>query len=66
MKTNGDLYKENISLLRMTNKEAFKIQEQKDLYDLKLLEKKLKIQSINANNVMKGKTLKINKDKNND
>ena len=66
LKTNGDLYKENISLLRMTNKEAFKIQEQKDLYDLKLLEKKLKIQSINANNVMKGKTLKINKDKNND
>jgi len=66
LKTNGDLYKENINLLRMTNKEAFKIQEQKDLYDLKLLEKKLKIQSINANNVMKGKTLKINKDKNND
>ena len=62
LKTNGDLYKENINLLRMTNKEAFKIQEQKDLYDLKLLEKKLKIQSINANNVMKGKTLKINKD----
>ena len=66
LKTNGDLYKENINLLRMTNKEAFKIQEQKNLYDLKLLEKKLKNQSINANNVMKGKTLKINKDKNND
>lgn len=66
LKTNGDLFKENLNLLRMTNKEAFKIQEQKDLYDLKLLEKKLKNQSINANNVMKGKTLKINKDKNND
>jgi len=66
LKTNGDLYRESINLLRLTNKEAFKIQEQKDLYDLKLLEKKLKIQSINASNVMKGKTLKINKDKNND
>ena len=49
--------------LSKTNKEDFKIQEQKDLYDLKLLEKKLKIFSINATNVMKGKTLKTEKAK---
>jgi len=64
LKSNGDLYRENINLLRLTNKEAFRIQEQKDLYDLKMLEKKIKISTINANNVMKGKILKINKDNN--
>ena len=65
LKTDGDLYRENINLLRITNREAFKIQEQKDLYDLKLLEKKLKIFSINATNLMKGKTLKPKKAKQN-
>ena len=45
-------------MLRLTNSEAFKIQEQKELYDLKMLEKKIKISTINANNVMKGKVLK--------
>lgn len=64
LKSNGDLYRENMNLLRLTNKEAFRIQEQKDLYDLKMLEKKIKISTINANNVMKGKILKINKDNN--
>ena len=61
LKSNGDLYKENLKLLRLTNSEAFRIQEQKDLYDLKLLEKKIKISTINANNVMKGKILKTDK-----
>ena len=61
LKTNGDLYRENLKLLRLTNSEAFKIQEQKDLYDLKMLEKKIKISTINANNLMKGKTLKAKK-----
>jgi len=65
LKTDGDLYRENMNLLRRTNREAFKIQEQKDLYDLKLLEKKLKIFSINATNVMKGKSLKPKKAKQN-
>ena len=63
LKSNGDLYKENLKLLRLTNSEAFRIQEQKDLYDLKMLEKKIKISTINANNVMKGKILKTDKDK---
>ena len=61
LKSNGDLYKENLKLLRLTNREAFRIQEQKDLYDLKMLEKKIKISTINANNIMKGKVLKTNK-----
>jgi len=65
LKTDGDLYRENMNLLKRTNREAFKIQEQKDLYDLKLLEKKLKIFSINATNVMKGKSLKPKKAKQN-
>ena len=62
LKSNGDLYRENINLLRLTNREAFRIQEQKELYDLKMLEKKIKISTINANNVMKGKILKSSKD----
>ena len=61
LKSNGDLYKENLNLLKLTNIKAFKIQEQKDLYDLKMLEKKIKISTINANNIMKGKTLKVEK-----
>jgi hypothetical protein len=65
LKTDGDLYRENINLLRKTNREAYKIQEQKDLYDLKLLEKKLKVLSINDANVLKGKTLKPKKAKQN-
>jgi hypothetical protein len=46
-----------MNLLRLANREAFRIQEQKELYDLKMLEKKIKISTINANNVMKGKIL---------
>ena len=62
LKTNGDLYRENMKLLRLTNREAFKIQEKKELYDLKMLEKKIKNSAINANNLLKGKSLKLNKD----
>ena len=62
LKSNGDLYRENMNLLRLTNREAFRLQEQKELYDLKMLEKKIKISTINANNVMKGKKLKPSKD----
>lgn len=64
LKSNGDLYRENMNLLRLTNREAFRIQEQKELYDLKMLEKKIKISAVNAHNVMKGKQLKTNEDNN--
>ena len=53
LKTEGDLYLDNISLLQKTNKTAFLIQEKKDLYDLKLLKKKIQNQTININNAMK-------------
>ena len=50
-----------MNLLKLTNSKAFKIQELKELYDLKMLEKKIKISAINSNNIMKGKSLKIEK-----
>ena len=41
LKTEGQLYIENIELLKLTNKKQFEIQKQKDDYDLLLLKKKL-------------------------
>ena len=52
LKTDGDLYKENLNLLRKTNKKAFLLQEKKDKYDLELLKKKIRNQTINMNNAM--------------
>ena len=52
LKTQGDLYKENLNLLRKTNKKAFLLQEKKDKYDLELLKKKIRNQTINMNNAM--------------
>ena len=63
LKTEGDLYNENINLLKLTNKTAFLIQEKKDMYDLQLLKKKIKNQTININNAMRIKNKpKINKE----
>ena len=53
LKTEGDLYMDNINLLKLTNKTAFLIQEKKDLYDLQLLKKKIRNQAININNAMR-------------
>ena len=53
LKTEGDLYMDNINLLKLTNKTAFLIQEKKDLYDLQLLKKKIRNQTININNAMR-------------
>ena len=61
-KNNGELYKSDINLLKLTNPIAFKLQEQRDKNDLKFLTKKLKLLSLNANNMMKGKMFKIKKD----
>ena len=52
LKTEGDLYKVNLNLLKRTNKKAFLLQEKKDMYDLELLKKKLRNQAININNAM--------------
>ena len=57
LKTEGDLYLDNLSLLKKTNKTAFLLQEKKDLYDLKLLKKKIQNQTINTNNAMRIKKI---------
>ena len=61
LKTNGELYEEDMDLLRRTNPIAFKIQQKKDEFDMKQLIKKVNTQRINADNVMKGKKLKVSK-----
>jgi hypothetical protein len=60
-KNNGELYDEDMALLRKTNPIAFRLQQKKDEFDLKQLIKKVNTQKINADNVMKGKKLKIAK-----
>ena len=65
-KNNGELYEEDMELLRKTNPIAFKIQQKKDDFDLKQLMKKVNTQRINADNIMKGKKLKIQKTNEND
>lgn len=51
LKTNGELFFENLNLLKKTNPIANKHQEEKDLYDLKQLRKKRHQNKINANNI---------------
>ena len=41
LKTEGQLYRENLELLKLTNRRQYEIQKQKDGYDLFLLKKKL-------------------------
>ena len=41
LKTEGQLYRDNLELLKLTNKRQYEIQKQKDQYDLLLLKKKL-------------------------
>ena len=60
-KNNGELYEKDMELLQRTNPIAFKIQQKKDEFDMKQLIKKVNTQRINADNVMKGKKLKIQK-----
>ena len=60
-KNNGELYEQDMNLLRRANPIAFKIQEKKDKFDMQQLLKKVNTQRINADNVMKGKKLKIQK-----
>ena len=41
LKNNGQLYRENLALLKLTNPKRYEIMEQKNEYDMKLLIKKL-------------------------
>lgn len=65
-KNNGELYEKDIDLLRKTNPIAFKLQEKRDEFNFKQLVKKIQNQRINADNIMKGKKLKIKSSKEDD
>ena len=41
LKSEGQLYRENLALLKLTNPKRYQIMEQKNEYDMKLLIKKL-------------------------
>ena len=51
LKTNGELFFENLSLLQKTNPIAYEHQKQKDEYDLKQLTRKRHQNKINADNI---------------
>ena len=55
LKNNGQLYRENLALLKLTNPKKFKLLKEKDEYDMKLLIKKLgrtnKKTEVNSNNI---------------
>ena len=57
LRTEGDLYLDNLNLLKKTNKTAFLLREKRELYDLQLLKKKIQNQTININNAMKIKKI---------
>ena len=63
LKTNGELFDQDIELLRKTNPIAFKLQEKKDEFDMKQLIKKVNSLKVNEGNIMKGKKLKIQTEK---
>jgi len=64
LKTNGDLFDEDMDLLRRTNPIAFQVQKKKDEFDMKQLIKKVNMLKVNEQNIMKGKNLVINKKEN--
>ena len=65
LKTNGELFDEDMDLLRRTNPIAFQLQQKKDEFDMKQLIKKVNMLKVNEQNIMKGKNLKITKEENN-
>ena len=64
LKTNGDLFDEDMDLLRRTNPIAFQVQKKKDEFDMKQLIKKVNMLKVNEQNIMKGKNLVLNKKEN--
>ena len=65
LKTNGELFDEDMDLLRRTNPIAFQLQQKKDEFDMKQLIKKVNMLKVNEQNIMKGKNLIITKEENN-
>ena len=61
LKTNGELFDEDIKLLKKTNPIAFQLQQKKDEFDMKQLIKKVNMLKVNEKNIMKGKNLVITK-----
>ena len=61
LKTNGELFDEDIKLLKKTNPIAFRLQQKKDEFDMKQLIKKVNMLKVNEKNIMKGKNLVITK-----
>ena len=65
LKTNGELFDEDLNILRKTNPIAFKLQQKKDEFDMKQLIKKVNMLKVNEKNIMKGKNLVITKKESN-
>ncbi len=53
LKTNGDLFIDNINLLQKTNSIAFEIQKEQEMFDFKMLEKRKNESKINYMNALK-------------
>ena len=53
LKTNGDLFIDNINLLKKTNSIAFEIQKEQEMFDYKMLEKRKNEAKINYMNALK-------------
>ena len=66
LKTNGDLYEENLNILKKTNPIQFKLLDKFYENDLKLLTIRKKANLLNQTNMLKGKKIKfkINNDNN--
>ena len=64
-KNNGDFFLENLELLKKTNPIAYEIQQKKDEYDFKQLQRQRNQNRINAKNAERNHELKVKKEKEN-
>ncbi len=65
LKNNGDFFLENLELLKKTNPIAYEMQQKKDEYDLKQLQRQRNQNRINAKNAERNHELKVKKEKEN-
>ena len=63
LKTNGELFDEDLNILRKTNPIAFQLQQKKDEFDMKQSIKKVNMLKVNEKNIMKRKNLIITEKK---